>query len=133
MSNLLSVGGTQQVMLKIRLAEMQRSVSKNLAASLGDCWIEAVELAVVQPQAVTEADAGPLAELGRLMHDDVAASHAYREELRETLGDLLRQLPREARSLLAPDEAAEEALLAELALQGADAVLARLGGESGRA
>lgn len=34
-SNLMTVGGTQQVMLKVRFAEMQRSVSKNLAASLG--------------------------------------------------------------------------------------------------
>ncbi|SLN32312.1 Type II secretion system protein D precursor [Aquimixticola soesokkakensis] len=34
-SNLLSIGGTQQVMLKVRFAEMQRSVSKNLSASLG--------------------------------------------------------------------------------------------------
>ncbi|SIS67937.1 type II and III secretion system protein family protein [Phaeovulum vinaykumarii] len=34
-SNLLTVGGTQQVMLKVRFAEMQRSVSKNLSASLG--------------------------------------------------------------------------------------------------
>lgn len=34
-SNLMSVGGTQQVMLKVRFAEMQRSVSKNLSASLG--------------------------------------------------------------------------------------------------
>lgn len=33
-SNLMSVGGTQQVMLKVRFAEMQRNVSKNLAASL---------------------------------------------------------------------------------------------------
>jgi pilus assembly protein CpaC len=31
----MSVGGTQQVMLKVRFAEMQRSVSKNLTASLG--------------------------------------------------------------------------------------------------
>lgn len=79
------------------------------------------------------ADVGPLTELERLMHEDVVASHAYRTELRETLSDLLRQLPKEARGLLAPDEASEEALLSELALQGADAVLARLGGESGRA
>ncbi len=34
-SNLMQVGGTQQVMLKVRFAEMQRSVSKNLGASLG--------------------------------------------------------------------------------------------------
>ena len=34
-SNLMTVGGTQQVMLKVRFAEMQRSVSKNLDASLG--------------------------------------------------------------------------------------------------
>ncbi|WP_210530199.1 type II and III secretion system protein family protein [Rubellimicrobium arenae] len=34
-SNLLSVGGTQQVMLQVRFAEMQRSVSKTLSSSLG--------------------------------------------------------------------------------------------------
>ncbi len=33
-SNLMSVGGVQQVMLKVRFAEMQRSVAKNLSASL---------------------------------------------------------------------------------------------------
>ena len=33
-SNLMSVGGTQQVMLKVRFAEMQRSVSKSLGVSL---------------------------------------------------------------------------------------------------
>ena len=103
---------------------------QNLAASLGECWIETVELAVSAPLATADADGGPLTELSLLMRDDVIENHAYREELRETLADLLRQLPREARSLLAPDATAEEALLAELALQGADAVLARLGGES---
>lgn len=34
-TNLMTVGGTQQVMLKVRFAEMQRSVAKNLSASLG--------------------------------------------------------------------------------------------------
>lgn len=33
-SNLMSVGGTQQVILKVRFAEMQRSVAKNLSSSL---------------------------------------------------------------------------------------------------
>ncbi|WP_372571289.1 type II and III secretion system protein family protein [Ruegeria jejuensis] len=34
-SNLMSVAGVQQVMLKVRFAEMQRSVTKSLSASLG--------------------------------------------------------------------------------------------------
>ncbi|MEZ5759746.1 MAG: type II and III secretion system protein family protein [Paracoccaceae bacterium] len=34
-SNLMSVGGTQQVMLHVRFAEMQRSVSKSLSGSFG--------------------------------------------------------------------------------------------------
>ena len=34
-SNLMTVGGTQQVMLKVRFAEMQRSVRKELSGSLG--------------------------------------------------------------------------------------------------
>ena len=33
-SNLMSVGGVQQVMLKVRFAEMQRSVAKSLGSSL---------------------------------------------------------------------------------------------------
>ena len=33
-SNLMVVGGTQQVMLRVRFAEMQRSVSKSLSSSL---------------------------------------------------------------------------------------------------
>ena len=33
-SNLMSVGGTQQVMLKVRFAEMQRSVRKSLSSSI---------------------------------------------------------------------------------------------------
>jgi pilus assembly protein CpaC len=34
-SNLMSVGGTQQVMLKVRFSEMQRGISKNLGVSIG--------------------------------------------------------------------------------------------------
>ena len=34
-TNLMTVGGTQQVMLKVRFAEMQRNVAKKLSSSLG--------------------------------------------------------------------------------------------------
>ncbi|MBL4750992.1 MAG: type II and III secretion system protein family protein [Amylibacter sp.] len=35
LTNLLSVGGSQQVMLKVRFAEMKRTVAKSLSASIG--------------------------------------------------------------------------------------------------
>ena len=99
----------------------------NIAASLGECWIEAVELSVTAPEEGEARAAGPVGELAILMRDDVLPAHAYRAELREALSDLLRQLPKEARALVAPDEAAEDALLSELAQDGCEAVLARLG------
>jgi pilus assembly protein CpaC len=34
-SNMMTIGGTQQVMLKVRFAEMQRSVSKTISSSVG--------------------------------------------------------------------------------------------------
>lgn len=124
----LTLSGATPLAWRLRRDEdLLKADLQNLAASLGECWIEAVELAVSAPLAAAEGDAGPLAELSRLMRADVVENHAYRAELRETLADLLRQLPREARGLFVPDEAAEDALIAALALEGADIVLARLG------
>lgn len=102
---------------------------QNLAASLEECWVEAAELAVTAPDDERTDMAGPVAELGRLMREDVVQAHAYREDLRGMLADLLRQLPREARALLAADEAAEDALLDDIVTDGCAAVLARLGAE----
>ncbi|MDP9591777.1 UNVERIFIED_ORG: DNA repair exonuclease SbcCD nuclease subunit [Shinella zoogloeoides] len=131
-ARLLLTGATPLAWRLRRDEDLLLAEAQNLAASLGECWIETVELSVTVPAAVAGGDAGPVGELSRLMHENVVESHAYREDLREALSDLLRQLPKEARGLLAVDEAAEEALLSELALTGADAVLARLGGEGGR-
>jgi exonuclease SbcD len=104
---------------------------QNIAASLGDCWIEKVEISATAPSAGAEATGrGPVGELAALMHDDVVPANAYRDELRELLSDVLRQLPREARAMLAADEGEEERLLEALAQDGCDEVLARLGGQS---
>ncbi|MEL6957979.1 MAG: type II and III secretion system protein family protein [Pseudomonadota bacterium] len=57
-SNLMSVGGTQQVMLRVRFAEMQRSVSKSLSSSIalgGDTLGGDLGLALGTGAAVAEA------------------------------------------------------------------------------
>ena len=57
-SNLMSVGGTQQVMLKVRFAEMQRGVGKNLGTSIraasGDRALVTTGIYANQPLGATE-------------------------------------------------------------------------------
>jgi pilus assembly protein CpaC len=68
-SNLMSVGGIQQVMLKVRFAEMQRSVSKSLSSSLSlsggigsDLGVRAGTGALTTNGGSTSAIAGSLPE-----------------------------------------------------------------------
>jgi len=102
------------------LADLQ-----SVADAVGRCWIEQVGLSVV-PISDREAGFDALSELDRLMEESVLPSHAFETELRALAADLLKQLPREARDLLAPDEAAEARLLAESAERGRADVLAAL-------
>jgi pilus assembly protein CpaC len=75
-SNLMTVGGTQQVMLKVRFAEMQRSVSKNLSSSLAinggtnfgikgetGTWLEG-ENSINTPAITTRTNANSAAAVG---------------------------------------------------------------------
>ena len=61
-SNLMSVGGTQQVMLKVRFAEMNRSVSKNLGVNFNSRG--AAGTRAVVDTAVGQALTAPLGSLG---------------------------------------------------------------------
>ncbi|MCF3639456.1 DNA repair exonuclease [Rhizobium sp. TRM95111] len=98
-----------------------------VADAVSGTWIEKVELGVARPAATGgEGAVGALAELGGLIERDVLASHAYRADIAAAVSDLLRQLPREARDLLSPDEAAEQALIAAISAEGSAEVLARL-------
>ncbi|MGB0959342.1 MAG: type II and III secretion system protein family protein [Halocynthiibacter sp.] len=56
-SNLMTVGGTQQVMLKVRFAEMERAVSKSLSASVGIGIGNSTKTRAI-------AGSGPIADIG---------------------------------------------------------------------
>lgn len=104
------------------VAELQ-----SVAEGVGECWIEAVELAVSPAgQGDAQRQVGALAELSAIIERDVVPSHAYRVELRETLSGLMSQLPREVRDLLGVDEEGEEALLTLVAERGVAGILPRL-------
>ena len=65
-SNLMSVGGIQQVMLKVRFAEMQRSVSKSLSASLALNGLLGSDLAINGGTNTTNGSTGIANSLGGL-------------------------------------------------------------------
>ncbi|QRM56879.1 exonuclease SbcCD subunit D [Sinorhizobium sp. BG8] len=131
----IDLAGTTPLAWRLRRDEdLLAGELQNIAAAIGDCWIEKVELSVHAPLAPAgQGGLDPVLELGGLMRDDVLASHAFQSELREMLSDLLRQLPKGARELLADDEQAQEALLAEIAAEGSEDVLARLASASAEA
>lgn len=97
------------------------------ADSVGDSWIETVELSVVQPRGgEAQADIGAFAELADIIEREILPSHAYREELRDVLAGLMSQLPRDVRDLLGVEEADEAVLLASAAERGVMEILPRL-------
>ena len=106
------------------LAEMS-----NLAAAHPGCWIEKVEVSCTAPgTGSARGGPDPIEEIADLVRADVLSSFAFRQQIGETLKDLLVQLPREIRERLEKDEATVDGLLANVARDGSADVLARLHG-----
>lgn len=99
------------------------------AAALGRCWIDKVVVGCTAPQAAGADD--PLAELRRLILEEIAPSEAFAEELAEIAGELRGQLPPESRGMLGQDAAGLRAAMDGLLGEGVDEVLARLRGAEG--
>lgn len=103
-----------------------------LANALPGCWVEKIEIDCQAPDLATtpghDAATGldPAAELSVLIHRDVLGAHGFRQQAADLMAELLGQLPRELRETFGTDEAAVEALLAEIARDGSDEVLAHV-------
>ncbi|MFG1421799.1 metallophosphoesterase family protein [Roseixanthobacter liquoris] len=103
------------------------------AAHMGACWIEKLEVACAAPALGTASPADPLRELHRLIADEIVRSDAFQADLVAIAEELRLQLPPECRDAFGADEAAVQALLARLAHEGAEDVLARLQAPGGDA
>ena len=104
-----------------------RAQAEDRAAALGHCWIDRLEVACAAPSVAAAAD-DPLAELRRLISDEIAPSEAFGDALAAIASELRGQLPPECRHLLSPDPAEAKAAMAGLLDDGVDEVLARLRG-----
>lgn len=120
------VGATPLAWRIRRDHDLLKAEAEGRASAVGACWIEKLELECRPPREGAASAADPLAELRRLVEDEVLRSDAFRAELAEIMGELRAQLPQECRDGFGADEAAAEAVLAAAARHGAEDVLAQL-------
>ena len=105
------------------LTEMEQRAER-----LGKTWVEKIEFATVAPVNSEKANlaADPLLELGYLMRDEIIHQHGVRQSIRDLVMELRDDLPPDARGFAGDDEAAFEAFIDQLLLDGSEDILARL-------
>lgn len=114
-----------------RDADLLETEMANIAAGLGGCWIEKVEVQCRAAGDAGYASADPVGELAALVENDVLSSFGFRAEVKGVAEELLQQLPPELRQILAIDEEALESLALNAGLAGSADVLAHLHGRTG--
>ncbi|CEJ11057.1 putative metallophosphoesterase YhaO [bacterium YEK0313] len=130
----LTLTGTTPLAWRIRRdLDLLKTEADQRAAAIGACWVEKLEVACEPPARTTQSSADPLAELHRLMTDEILASDSFQAELAAMAEELRAQLPAECRDVLGLDEAAFRNTLARLAGEGAESVMARLEAADGSA
>ena len=135
------VGRTSLGWRLARDADYLLGTARELAAGLDGVWVEKVSTRTVRadehgaaeesPDAHGPGESDVLPGVAALIDDDVLASGALIERLERDADALIRKLPADIRDLLGDDEASRHARLRELAREGSERVLARLG-EEGR-
>lgn len=113
--------------------DLLRGEAENAGEDIGRVWIERVDSACTAQGDVAgpgAASGAPLAELARIMRDEVLPSAAYAADLRGAADELLRSMPADLRHLLGDDPAAFQGMLDAVAAEGADEVLADLWAEA---
>ena len=109
--------------------DLLKTEADDRAAVIGRCWVEKVEVDCQEPgTGAMQASAGasPVAELGRLIEEEVTQSEAYQSEIIRIADELRAQLPPECRGLLGSDKDQSRSVLHSLVREGAADVLARL-------
>lgn len=114
--------------------DLMKSEADDRASVLGRCWVEKLEIDCIAPGSVpgiAGQPADPLAELRRLIAEEIVPSEQFRAEVATIADELITQLPPELRSLLGTDEPSQASALAGLSREGVEDVLAQLHSHAG--
>jgi DNA repair protein SbcD/Mre11 len=119
--------GTTPLAWRIRRdPDLLKTEADDWASRAEACWVEKLEIECRAPGAAQDSSESPIAELGRLIDEEVLNSDAYRNELCSIAEELRSQLPPECRNALGSGDAAFQAAVAKLAKDGSQDVLASL-------
>ncbi|MBR0965358.1 DNA repair exonuclease [Bradyrhizobium diazoefficiens] len=124
----VSVSGATPLAWTIRRdADVLRTEAESRAESIGNVWIEKLDIDCRKPSIVAPADsADPIEVLRRTITDEIVASDAFHAQAQIIVDNLLEQLPAECRRVLAPDETGLALLVGQMSDEGSEEVLARL-------
>lgn len=101
------------------------------AESIGKAWVEKIELDLQPRIPSARSVADPVEELAGLMQGDIMSGHAFREDVREMVRELIDDLPAESRRLAGETEAAFDQFLDRLLQESGEDIIARLKSRSG--
>lgn len=123
----LSVLGATPLAWRIRRdADLLKAEADERASGIGRTWIEKLEVSCTVPESIAAEPGDPLAELRRLVADEIVVDPGYEATLIEIADELRGQLPAECRGMFGDDETTFRSVLSDLGRQGAEDVLARL-------
>ena len=106
--------------------DLLKTEADDRADVVGAAWVEKLETSASIQQLEKAVSADPVLELRQLITSNVAMSESFLSEATQIANALTAQLPPECRAFLGADEAAFHEALAELVVDGADDVVARL-------
>lgn len=101
------------------------------AESIGKTWVEKIELDLT-PRTISQGgSADPVEELSALMQGEIMQGHAFREDVREMVRELIDDLPQESRRLAGDSAADFDVFLDRLMQESGEDIIARLKSGSG--